>query len=72
MQTLGVPEPKIVAKDPALAGAQDDDIVAGSHRRDDAAAPGSVPLEGINNKEAASDAGGVHGDGIRQLVSPGP
>lgn len=64
MRTLRVSEPKIVANDATLASAEDNDVVAGGHRGDDAAAPGGVPFEGIDGEQAPAAASpGVHGDG---------
>lgn len=59
---MRVPDPEIITNDPTLAGAKDDDVVAGGHGRDDATTPGGVPLEGIDGEETAAASTGVHDD----------
>lgn len=58
--TVGVLEGEVVADEPAAGGPEDDYVATGGHGSDDAVAPRSVALQGVDGEQLAG-AASVHG-----------
>lgn len=68
IEILGVSDGEVVADEPALGGADKDDVVAGGHAGDDAVALGGVALKEVDGEQAA---GGVHGESLGEVSKGG-